>query len=187
MSLRSAKYVNKPQEAHVKESNKKEHGKKHAKETSRSQWQKLVRLLALETSPTEAIVEDEEREVNTMLMEGLEQAIHRKEAAIEAYPAYVPDTATGEDAQARAQVAHQIARTDAVTAAAEECEAENKRLYRMHCEALKALEEWRRACKHRARRSEMRTIDREFMTMHIEATDQDQLHCHATDQEVRSE
>ena len=105
-----------------------------------------MRLLALETSPTEAIVEDEEREVNTMLMEGLEQAIHRKEAAIEAYSAYVPDTATGEDAQARAQVAHQIARTDAVTAAAEVCEAENKRLYRMHCEALKALEEWRRAC-----------------------------------------
>jgi hypothetical protein len=61
----------------------------------------LVRLLALETSPTEAIVEDEERVINTVLMEGLEQAIHRKEAAIESYPAYVPDTTTGEDAQAR--------------------------------------------------------------------------------------
>jgi hypothetical protein len=33
----------------------------------------------------------------------------------------------------------------------------------------------------------MRTIDREFMTMHVEATDQDQQSCHATDQEVRSE
>ena len=47
MSLRSAKYVNKPPEAHVKESKKKKHGKKHAEETSRSQWQELVRLLAL--------------------------------------------------------------------------------------------------------------------------------------------
>ena len=92
MSHRSAKYVNNPPETHVKESNKKKHGKKHAEETSRSQWQELVRLLALETSPTEAIVEDEEREVNTVLMEGLEQAIHQKEAAIESYPACVPDT-----------------------------------------------------------------------------------------------
>ena len=50
-----------------------------------------------------------------------------------------------------------------------------------------ALEEWSMARKHLARRSEMRTIDRELMTMHIEATDQDQQHCHATDQEVRSE
>jgi hypothetical protein len=33
----------------------------------------------------------------------------------------------------------------------------------------------------------MRTVDRELMTMYIEATDQDQQYCHATDQEVRSE
>ena len=108
MSLRSAKYANKPQEAHVKESNKKEHGKKHAEETSRSQWQKLVRLLALETSPG-ATVEDEERVINTVLMEGLEQAIHRKEVAIENFPAYVPDTDTGEDEQAVAKMAHRVA------------------------------------------------------------------------------
>jgi hypothetical protein len=35
MNLRSAKYVNKPREAHVKEPNKK-HGKDHAEEISRS-------------------------------------------------------------------------------------------------------------------------------------------------------
>jgi hypothetical protein len=37
MSLRSAKYVNKPPEAHVNEPNNKKHGKNHAEETSRSQ------------------------------------------------------------------------------------------------------------------------------------------------------
>ena len=89
MSHRSAKYVNNPPETHVKESNKKKHGKKHAEETSRSQWQKLVRLLALETSPTEAIVEDEEREVNTALMEGLEQAVLRKEAPKSGFDTYL--------------------------------------------------------------------------------------------------
>ena len=94
MSHRSAKYVNNPPETHVKESNKKKHGKEHAEETSRSQWQGLVRLLALETSPMEAMVEDEEQEANIALMEGLEQAIHQKEAPIESYPAYVPDTTT---------------------------------------------------------------------------------------------
>ena len=36
MSLRSAKYVNKPPVAQVKEPNKKKHGKNHAEETSRS-------------------------------------------------------------------------------------------------------------------------------------------------------
>ena len=71
MSHRSEKYVNNPPETHVKESNKKRHGKKHAEETSRSQWQKLVRLLALETPPMEAMAEDGEQEANTVLREGL--------------------------------------------------------------------------------------------------------------------
>jgi hypothetical protein len=131
MSHRSAKYVNKPPETHVKESNNKKHGKKHAEETSRSQWRGLVRLLALETSPMEAMEEDEEQEANTALMEGLEQAIHQKEAAIESYPAALRTRHhhSGEDAQAGAQVAHQIVRADAVsTAAAEVYKAENKRL-----------------------------------------------------------
>ena len=39
MSLRSAKYVNKPQEAHVKESNNKKHGKGHAGEIIKSHGQ----------------------------------------------------------------------------------------------------------------------------------------------------
>ena len=33
----------------------------------------------------------------------------------------------------------------------------------------------------------MRTVDREVMTVFIEATDQDPQYCHVTDQEVRSE
>jgi rubrerythrin len=123
MSLRSAKYVNKPPGAYAKKPNKKKHGKKHAEETSRSQGKEAHQPRGAapgqEISPTEAMVEDEEQEADTALMEGLEQAIHQKEAAIESYPAYVPDTTIGEDAQAGAQVAHQIARADAVTAAAE--------------------------------------------------------------------
>ena len=39
MSLRSAKYVNKPPEAHVKESNNKKHGKDHAGEITKSHGQ----------------------------------------------------------------------------------------------------------------------------------------------------
>jgi hypothetical protein len=45
-------------------------------------------------------------------------------------------------------VAHQIARADAVTAAAEVHKAENKRLYRQHCKARTAIEEWRMALRH---------------------------------------
>ena len=71
-------------------------------------------------------------------------------------------------------MAHQIARADAVTAAAEVYRAEKRRLYRLHGEAVLAIEEYRTARRHMARRSEMRTIDRELLTMHIEATDQDQ-------------
>jgi hypothetical protein len=62
-----------------------------------------------------------------------------------------------------------------------------KRLYWRHCEAMMAIEEWRMALRHMdgSRRSEMRTVDRELMTVSIEATDQNQQYCHATDQEVR--
>jgi hypothetical protein len=56
------------------------------------------------------------RPTNTVLREGLEQAIHRKEIAIESYPAYVPDTEAGEDAQAVAKMAHRVATANHVTA-----------------------------------------------------------------------
>ena len=44
---------------------------------------------------TESMAEDDEQEANDVLREGLEQAIHQKKAAIDAYAAYVPDTDTG--------------------------------------------------------------------------------------------
>ena len=44
-----------------------------------------------------------------------------------------------------AQVAHQIARADAVTAAVEVYKAEKKRLYRQHGDTLKGANEWRRS------------------------------------------
>ena len=48
-----------------------------------------------------------------------------------------------EDEQALAQVAHQIARADAVTAAGEAYKVEKKRLYRQHGDTLKGANEWR--------------------------------------------
>ena len=52
-----------------------------------------------EAEGTESMAEDDEQEANAVLREGLEQAIRKKEVAIEAYPTYVPDTDTGEDEQ----------------------------------------------------------------------------------------
>jgi hypothetical protein len=184
MSLRSAKYVNKPPGAHVKKPNKKKHGKKHAEEASRSQGKEAHpprgAAPGQKISLTEATVGDEEQEANTVLQIGLEQAIHQREAAIESYPAYVPDTETGEDAQTMAKMAHQVATANHVTATERTWAMEKGALFREHGKVLRAVEEWRMALRHMdgPRRSEMRTVDRESMIMYIDATDQDQQYCH---------
>ena len=59
------------------------------------------------------MADDEEQEAKVAPHAGLEHAAVQREDAIEAY---VPDTTTGEDEQALAQVAHQIAKADFVTA-----------------------------------------------------------------------
>ena len=87
------------------------------------------------------MAEDDEHDANVLLREGLEQAIHRKEVAIENFPAYVPDTGTGEDVQAEAKAAHQIATTDHVAVAEKAWALEKRTLYRNHRDALKAVEE----------------------------------------------
>ena len=92
---------------------------------------------------TESMVEDDERDANDLLQEGLEQALRRREAAIESFPAYVPDTNTGEDVQADARAAHQIAATEVEATADTAWALEKRRLYRNHRDALKAVEEWR--------------------------------------------
>ena len=85
---------------------------------------------------TESIAEDDEHDANDLLQEGLEQALRRREIAIESFPAYVPDTDTGEDVQAEAQAAHQIATTEVVAVAEKAWALEKKALYRDHCDAL---------------------------------------------------
>jgi hypothetical protein len=63
------------------------------------------------------MVEDDERDVNDILQEGLELALRRRETTIEDFPPYVPDTDAGEDVQADARAAHQIAATEVEAAA----------------------------------------------------------------------
>ena len=79
------------------------------------------------------MVEDDEQAANDVLREGLEQAIRKKEVAVETYPPYVPDAETGEEEQAVAQVAHQIAKADHVTATEKTWAVEKRTLYRDHC------------------------------------------------------
>ena len=55
------------------------------------------------------MAEDDEHDANDLLEEGLEQALHLRENAIESFQPYVADTNTGEDIQADALAAHQIA------------------------------------------------------------------------------
>ena len=72
MSLRSAKYVNKPPVAHVKEPNKKKHGKKHAEETSRSQGKEAHQPRgAAPGQKVPPVAKDDEQEANTVLRKGL--------------------------------------------------------------------------------------------------------------------
>ena len=96
-----------------------------------------------EAEGTESMAEDDEQAANALLREGLEQAIHRKEVAIEAYPTYVPDTDTGEDEQAVAKMAHRVATANHVIATEKTWAVEKRKLYKDHCEALKSVEEWR--------------------------------------------
>jgi hypothetical protein len=67
MGLRSAKYVNKPPEAYVKKPNNNKHGKKHAKETSRSQGKEAHQPRGAapgqKVSPMEAMVEGDEQQI----------------------------------------------------------------------------------------------------------------------------
>ena len=74
----------------------------------------------------------------------------------QAYAAYVPDTTTGEDEQAVAQVAHQIAKADFVTATGAAYQVEKKRLYRQHCDTLKSADEWRMSIQHMNERDRQR-------------------------------
>jgi hypothetical protein len=70
--------------------------------------------------------------------------VRRREAtAIESFPAHVPDTETGEDVQADARAAYQIATTEVEAAAEKAWALEKRTLYRNHRDALKAVEEWR--------------------------------------------
>ena len=77
------------------------------------------------------MAEDDEQEANAVLREGLEQAIHRKEVAIE-----TRNLPTGGDIQAEAKAAHQIATADHVTATEKAWAVEKRTLYRDHCDAL---------------------------------------------------
>jgi hypothetical protein len=92
-----------------------------------------------------------------LLQEGLEHALRLRETAIESVPPYVPDTNTGEDVQADARAAHQIATAEMEIAADTAWALEKRRLYRNHRDALKAVEEWRVSLRLMNERERQRT------------------------------
>jgi hypothetical protein len=105
------------------------------------------------------MVEDDERLAHTLLQEGLEEALRLQEYAIEGIPVYVAD---GEATTAEQDIAEEAARVIAAeikTNADAAWATEKRRLFGVHHEARKAVDEWKASLelmKERNRQSKQR-------------------------------
>ena len=89
------------------------------------------------------MVEDDEQDANRLLEEGLEQALVVEDNAIDSFQPYVVDTSTSEAVQADAWEAYKAAAAEVKAVADTTWAKEKRRLFRVNCDALKAVEEWR--------------------------------------------
>jgi hypothetical protein len=87
------------------------------------------------------MVEDGEHDANDLLEIGLEQALRLKEDTIDGINPYEVDITTSDAEQAASWEAHKAAAAGVKAAAHTAWALEQRRLYRIHRDALKAVEE----------------------------------------------